>query len=98
MNGPTKNEWTSPSAIIGAVGMLAALGAFWVSFDRRVSITETNVEIVSQAIRDHKVEEGERYKRIDDKLDRLLERQLTSSHGLKAGDFFNKRATFRPDT
>lgn len=76
MNVPTKNEWTSPGAIIGVVGMLAALGAFWVSFDRRVSVAETNVEIVSQALREHKQDENSRYARIDEKLDRLLERQM----------------------
>ncbi|MDE2429545.1 MAG: hypothetical protein KGM99_12500 [Burkholderiales bacterium] len=76
MSEPIKNEWTSPGAIIGVVGMLAALGAFWVSFDRRVSVAETNVEIVSQALREHKQDENSRYARIDEKLDRLLERQM----------------------
>ncbi len=76
MSVPTKTEWTSPGAIIGVVGMLAALGAFWVSFDRRVSVSETNIEIVSQALKEHKLEENGRYIRIEEKLDRLLERQM----------------------
>lgn len=52
-----KTDWITPQTILAAVGMLAAFGSFWLSFDRRVTINEANLHTLDVAFRDHRDDE-----------------------------------------
>jgi len=69
-----QSKWLNPNFLLGSVLALAGLGSFWVNFDRRVSGTETQIEINVEALKEHKAEEAERLSRMESKIDRLIER------------------------
>ena len=74
MSEPKKSEWLSPPNMIALVMALGTVGSFWVSFDRRVTNSENGVIAVAKDLDEHKANEGERLARMEDKLDRLIER------------------------
>lgn len=75
MTESVKNEWLSPPIILSVVGMLAAFGSFWMSFDGRVTKSELSILSISHELTEHKVDEAARLERIEAKIDRLVERQ-----------------------
>lgn len=70
----TPNNWLAPNFLLSAVLAIGALGSFWVNFDRRVSGAETKSENVEMSLKEHKQEEADKLARIEDKIDRLIER------------------------
>lgn len=57
------NKWITPSTLMGAIGMLGAVGAAWMTLDGRITKVEAKTESAEA-----------RLERIENKLDRLIER------------------------
>lgn len=74
MSEPKKSEWLSPPNMIALVMALGTVGSFWVSFDRRVTNSENGVIAVAKELDEHKADEGARLIRVEEKIDRLIER------------------------
>ena len=58
------NRWTTPGVLFGILGMVASIIAAWLSFESRVTKVETSYDAMDK-----------RLGRMDDKLDRLIERR-----------------------
>jgi hypothetical protein len=57
-----RSEWLSPGAVLGAIGMLAAIGGAWMMFESRITAVEQQSQFTTT-----------RLDRIETKLDRLIE-------------------------
>jgi len=68
------NSWGTPPTIIAVVTALVSVGSFWASFNGRITANEERVSYIAQSFREHKIDEDQRWIRIDAKLDRLIER------------------------
>jgi hypothetical protein len=64
------DRWLTPGNLFGMLGMLGAIIAAWMSFDSRV----TRVESDYKSAVEHYNISTKRLDRIEDKLDRLIER------------------------
>lgn len=62
MTVPTRNEWSTPSVLIAAFGLLAGAGGSYIAFDGRLSAVEARTEFNTKTVDS-----------INAKLDRLIE-------------------------
>jgi hypothetical protein len=69
MNGQ-ESKWLTPQMALGCLGMLGAIAGAWMSFDNRISRVEGGYETTKQQYDSTSA----RLNRIEDKLDRLIER------------------------
>jgi len=67
MNEPKKNEWLSPPAILGVVGLVSAFGMAYSRFDGRVSVAEA-----ASAQLEKRIDNMER--KIDFMVQRMIEK------------------------
>jgi len=61
--GDSPNRWLTPGVLFGVLGMIASIGAAWVTFESRIARGEEAIASLSK-----------RFERVEDKLDRLIER------------------------
>lgn len=65
MSDPKRNEWLSPGAIVGMVGLLAAAVATYSRVDGRIGIAEAQAQSLEK-----------RLDTLDRKIDFLIQREL----------------------
>lgn len=62
--GPDNRWQLTPGVLMGALGMIGAIAGAWMSFESRI----TKVEEAAQTL-------SKRFDRVEDKLDRLIEKR-----------------------
>ncbi len=71
---PKWSKWLEPQPVIAVVIGLFSVVSFYVTFAERVSRAEMSANSVAQSLTEHKADEAQKFTRIDDKLDTLLQR------------------------